>query len=400
MSTSKAHINPKVLSWAREDAGLSLEEAAQQSSIADTKKLTAIERIQQWEAGEDTPTRNQLAALAKTYFRPVLTFYMKTPPRQSEEIPDFRTLGDHPVAQGGNILAAFVRKMKARQQEVVELLTDDGTALEPLSFIGRFALSDDPILIAADIRNELILDFTTQRGFRDKDALFRAIRLRTEELGIFVMLQGNLGSHHTNIEAEEFRGIALVNPIAPFIVINGNDAKAAHTFTLLHELAHLWLGEAGISNKSPFEGRHTENRLEALCNQIATEFLMPREAIETAWQGVTPDDVYGAVASIATDFSVSRAAAANRLWKLDFITEDQWWGLYRRYQGEWREHRERLRNRDGGPSYFVTKRSQLGGAIIGTVLGAVDAGALTYTRASRILGVNAKNFDGLRARAR
>ena len=55
-----------------------------------------------------------------------------------------------------------------------------------------------------------------------------------------------------------------------------------------------------------------------------------------------------------------------------------------------------LKEQDGGPTYYITKRSQLGASLIRTVLGAVDAGELTYTRASRILGVNAKGFDGLR----
>jgi hypothetical protein len=56
-----------------------------------------------------------------------------------------------------------------------------------------------------------------------------------------------------------------------------------------------------------------------------------------------------------------------------------------------------MQEQEGGPTFYITKQSQLGAALIRTVLGGVDAGNLTYTRASRILGVNAKNFDGLRA---
>ena len=96
MAVNKAHINPAVLRWAREEARLSLEEAAQRAGISDTQKKSATERLEAWETGESVPTRNQAADLAKAYYRPVLTFYLKAPPVKAEQVPDFRTVGDHP----------------------------------------------------------------------------------------------------------------------------------------------------------------------------------------------------------------------------------------------------------------------------------------------------------------
>lgn len=393
----KAHINPAVLRWAREQAGLSLDEAAQRAGIADTKKKAGGERLEEWETGEEIPGRTQVAKLAKTYYRPVLTFYMRTPPAQAEPIHDFRTVADQPVDENGNVLQALVRRMRARQQEVIELLTEEAEGVEPLPFVGRFQEPTSPEVVAADIRQVLDFDFETQRTLRDRDTLFRVLRRKAEEAGVFVLLQGDLGSYHTAIEPEAFRGIALADPIAPFVVINSNDAKAAHTFTLLHELAHIWAGATGISNLSPFTERDEAQNLEAFCNRVATEFLMPKDFFLAAWEQVQGQGLRQAVETLATEFSISRAAAANRLWKLDQIEDEDWWGLYRAYQAEWRQHRDRQRAREGGPGYHTTKRHQLGPALIRTVLGAVDAGAITYTRASRILGVNAKNFDGLRA---
>lgn len=392
----KAHINPSVLRWAREQAGLSLEEAAQRAGIANTKKNTAGERLEEWETGEDIPSRTQVGKLAKTYYRPILTFYMRTPPAQAQPIHDFRTLADQPVDEKGNILAALVRRMRARQREVIELLIEEAESVEPLTFVGRFQGQASPEVVAADIRQVLDFDFETQRAVRDRDTLFRVLRRKVEEVGVFVLLQGDLGSYHTAIEPEEFRGIALVDPIAPFVVINSNDAKAAHTFTLLHELAHIWVGETGISNLSPFTGREEGPNIEVFCNRVATEFLMPKDFVLETWDLMQGLGLREAVENLAAEFSISRAAAAHRLWKLNMIGDDDWWNLYRSYQADWRRHRDRLREREGGPGYHITKRSQLGSALIRTVLGAVDAGAITYTRAARILGVNAKNFDGLR----
>ena len=83
---------------------------------------------------------------------------------------------------------------------------------------------------------------------------------------MFVLLAGNLGSHHSAIPVSAFRGFAIADPIAPFIVINDGDAKAAWSFTLLHELAHLWLGATGVSGGVP------EMQIERFCWDAAGEF--------------------------------------------------------------------------------------------------------------------------------
>src|SRR5258708_3216548 len=92
---------------------------------------------------------------------------------------------------------------------------------------------------------------------------FALLRSRVEAIGVFVLLVGNLGSHHTAIDVEAFRGFALSDEIAPFIVLNDQDARAAWSFTLIHELAHLWLGTTGVS------GAFADARIERFCNEVA-----------------------------------------------------------------------------------------------------------------------------------
>jgi hypothetical protein len=60
----------------------------------------------------------------------------------------------------------------------------------------------------------------TYRAARDHDEAFGILRDHTEAAGVFVLLLGNLGSHHTNIDLETFRGFALADQEAPFLVIN------------------------------------------------------------------------------------------------------------------------------------------------------------------------------------
>src|SRR3546814_3348390 len=106
---------------------------------------------------------------------------------------------------------------------------------------------------------------------------FIRVLFRSEAAWIYVLLIGNLGSHHSAIDIDAFRGFALADPIAPFVVINDRDAKTAWSFTLLHEVAHLWIGATGVS------GGHFEGSTEQFCNDVASSFLLPpRELAQLA----------------------------------------------------------------------------------------------------------------------
>ncbi len=73
------------------------------------------------------------------------------------------------------------------------------------------------------------------------------LREGAEKARAFVLLMGNLGNHHTGLDARALRGFAFADPIAPFVVINKNNSRAAWSVMLLHELAHLWLGQTSVS---------------------------------------------------------------------------------------------------------------------------------------------------------
>jgi hypothetical protein len=69
-----------------------------------------------------------------------------------------------------------------------------------------------------------------QIGGSTADDFFKQLRTATETLGVFVLLVGDLGSYHSALSEEVFRGFALADPVAPFIVINDHDARTARSF--------------------------------------------------------------------------------------------------------------------------------------------------------------------------
>lgn len=397
MAAQKANINHRMLAWARDEAGLSLPDAARLAKVQQSRKHTAEERLEQWENGEDFPTKNQLQQLAKAYYRPILTFYMRTPPSPNSDVADFRTIADEDVNQASPLLRALVSKMKARQQEVLDILIEEDEEPEPLPFVGRFSENWNVEAIAKDIEEELGLSQELRAGLTGSAALLILIRNSAEKAGVYVLAQGDLGSHHSDIPPNVFRGFALADPIAPFVVLNDNDAKAAQVFTLLHELAHIWIGDTGISNFNPFD-RNQGNDEERLCNSVAAEFLMPQATILRSWEAYKEQELVAAIEELANSFGVSRAALALRLWKLNQIEERQWWALYEDYKKEWDDIKAKQRSSGGSPPlYFPIKKFQLGTKLIHTILGAVESGEITYTRAARILDAAPENFERLRS---
>jgi len=373
------------LKWAREISGLDLEDAALRAKISNTKKATAIEKLSSWENGEDYPTQTQLAKLAKAYCRPLTIFFLDQPPVQSIPIADFRTVRDQDLETYSIELAKVIRATRARQEEVRELLLDDED-FERFEFTGaarKLKMAKD---IAARIREDLGLTLATQ--FACKGDVFSVIRESAESKGIFIQLIGDLGSHHSKIEVEEFRGFVLADDVAPWIVLNPYDSKNAHAFTLVHELAHLWLGEEGISNASAFEANLQANKLERLCNQVAAEFLLPEAAFLRAWEKVKHADIREVVARLKADFCVSSTAVACRLWNLKQISDESWWELYKEYRAHWEAQKAKQKEGDGRPSYYIVKQHKLGKALVHLVGSAVDARELSMSRAGRILGIN------------
>ena len=83
-------INPEIMVWARETAGLTRQEAARKLGFRDSSRSTAADKLAAIEYGEKEPSRPQLVKMAGQYHRPLLTFYLSKPPAQGARGADFR----------------------------------------------------------------------------------------------------------------------------------------------------------------------------------------------------------------------------------------------------------------------------------------------------------------------
>jgi Zn-dependent peptidase ImmA (M78 family)/transcriptional regulator with XRE-family HTH domain len=391
------HVNPDILKWARETAGLTLEDAAAKLDLGEARGVPGLHRLAAYEAGEREPSRPLLLRMAKQYRRPLLAFYMSHTPRIGERGQDFRTLPPEHSRAGDALVDALIRDVRARQEMVRSVLEDEDEAV-PLPFVGSMALGDGAETVLQSIRDTLKLDLEQYRRrvpVKSGPVGFAFLRQQAEKAGIYVLLIGNLGSHHTSLDVETFRGFALADKIAPFVVINDQDAEAAWAFTLLHELCHIWLGATGVS------GANAATGIEQFCNDVASRFFLPAHELNELrdLRGAGLDHASARIDAFAERRQVSRSMVAYKLYREGVIERGLWNSLSALFRTHWLgardDRRERSRDREGGPNYYVVKRHRLGNALVSLTRRMLAEGSLAPSKAAKILGVKPSNVYSL-----
>ena len=395
-------INPEILIWARQSSGFDVDDAARKLGFGNSPKSTAAEKLAAMEAGEKQPTRNQLAKFANVYKRPLITFYLAEPPKTGQRGQDFRQAPDARGQRDNGMLDALLRDVKARQELVRDVLLDEEDFQAP-NFVGSADVSLGVSKVVDMIADTLAFDHTDislRKG--DANALFGRLRASVEDSGVFVLVLGDLGHHTLSIGADVFRGFAIADPVAPFVVINAKDARPARAFTLIHELAHIFLGQTGVSGNISTEQPKTDTaKFERFCNDVAGEFLLPEGQFREASVEFAANDVEGARARIdlvARRWSVSEAMVAYRFQRNGELTDGVYQTLRQEYQQRWlanvRREKAKQKENDGGPSGYVLKYHNLGHALVDVVHRNFKERNLTHTNAARLLGGKAISIPG------
>ncbi len=387
-------INPDILIWGRQTAGLSLDEAANKLGLRDTKAVFAQDQLLLLETGEKEPSRAILLKMAKHYRRPLLAFYMTSPPQKGVRGSDFRTLPEASSQAENAVLDTMIRQIRARQNMVRALMEDEDDA-ERVNFIGSVNIDYGTDAVCDSIRTTLNFQLSEFRKIRTVENAFSYLRQNVEACGVFVILMGNLGSHHTTLSVEVFRGFALSDALAPFVIINDQDAKSAWSFTLLHELVHLWLGETGVS------GSINDVATERFCNDVASELLLPSNELPSLmenWsENLTLNKAH--IDDFARARNLSSSMVVYKLYRKNFIDKATWKAISKDYRDRWflqrAQDRAASRNQDSGPSYYMVRRHRLGTALLQFVNRTMAEGVLTTSKAGAILGVKPQNIQSL-----
>lgn len=385
-------VNPLILEWARETSGLPLAEAAKKLLLHSNTTHTAEEKLRSFENGSEDPSRILLNKMAKVYFRPLLTFYLDKIPNPPPKVVDFRSIQDATVSVRETALFnTLIRRLQAKQQTIKDLIVSEDKP-NKRAFVNSIEIKDGKVNAVAALRATLNLSLESYRKCRDIDAAFTLLRESVEDAGVFVLLASNLGSHHTTLSANVYRGATISDEFAPFILVNSNDSKAARSFTLLHEVVHLLLGHTCVS------GGYANSSIEQFCNDVASEFLLPSAEIHSKKWSVDKT-LNMSITSFAFSINASSSMVAYRLYRSNIITNQQFSALRETYATYWRLHKEKkkkeAREKDGGPNYYVVSKYRLGSALVEYVSRMFHSGELATNEAARVLGVKPRQIEPL-----
>ncbi len=384
----KAYITPKILKWARESARMSLETAASKVSV-NTDKLN------NWEEGISHPTIKQAQTLAKTYRRPFAIFFLPDIPRDFQPLQDFRR---QTARKLGTASIFIIREIQQKQAWISELYSENEES--PLSFVGKYSINSKPLDVAKDILSILKVNpihYSTENPIREWIT-------KAETNGIFISRTSFI---HTRLklESDELQGFTIADKFAPFIFINSEDWNAPQLFTLVHELAHIWIAASGISNEIEPELKYKDklHPIELFCNEVAANALLPSEIMKSFDPSIFNSSKN--IFSLSKKLGVSSFAFIYRAFSLELISLDKYKKLKKQADTDFQEYliREEEKakkvkeKKKGGPDYFMLLANKNSHLFTKVVMDAFRGGYIQPTQASNLLNTQINNFPKLEA---
>lgn len=369
MATRIENINSEILNWAITRAGNDLEEF-----------YAANPNVLEWIKGEKKPTIKQLENFTHKVHVPFGYMFMKEPPSEKLPIPFFRT-GAAPRDKVSLNVYHTIQIIKDRQNWLTNYLQESGYS--DLDFVGKYNYNSDYKEIANDIRKVLNLQVNWASKLTTWEQALDYLTLQIEEIGIIINFNGIVENNtRRNISVEECRGFVLVNKKAPFLFINSADAKAAQMFTLIHELAHIWLGEsAGFDNKQMLPA---DDPTEILCDKVAAEFLVPEIFFREKWKSSQN------IKYLSRVFKVSPIVIARRALDLGLMPKPAFFEFYNNYISELKDKKE---SQNPGGNFYATAKKRISLRFASYVNNAVKENNLLYRDAYKLTSLKGNTYE-------
>ncbi len=366
-------VKPAMLRWARERAGRSVRDLH-----------TRFAKLAAWESGDAQPTLKQLEAFARATYVPFGYLFLPEPPEERLPIPDMRTIRNRDISHSSPDLLETLHTMQCRQAFLREDLIEGES--EPLGFVGSARPADDPEAVGEEMRRMVALDDDWAGAVATWREAVGELRRAIEKLGVMAVINGVVGNDtHRKLDVEEFRGFALSDPYAPLVFVNGADAKSAQMFTLVHELAHIWLGESALTD-ADLASRPAPD-IESWCDQAAAEFLVPARKLKIRWPDVQRQESPFEV--LARHFKVSPIVAGRRARDMRLVSRETFFTFYQEYIA--RERRQR--SKTSGGDFYNNQNTRVGERFALQVIRAAKAGRVSFADAYDLTGLRGGAFQ-------
>ena len=373
--TVRAIVKPELLRWAREDAGLAVEQVAR-------KVGTSPQRVASWESGDARPTVKQLRKVAGVYKRPLAVFYLERPPKSFQAMHDFRQLPGTAFGEESPDLRLEIRQAAHRREIALALF--DSLDETPPRFELRADLGSDAERLATRLRKRLGIRFEEQVTWREPYAVLSAWRAALEAHGVLVF-------QFSGVSIEEARGFSIGHPVLPLVAVNSKDSPRGRVFSMIHELVHVVLRRTGLCDFGERGSRPEDRRVEVFCNHVAGATLVPGELLSA--ESLVTEHRSSAtwsdeeIRTLARRFGVSREALLRRLVLLGRAPQELYREKREQYLAEYRQ-----RSSEGFAPVPVRTVSQVGRLFARLVLDSYHHERITASDVSAFLGVRLKHL--------
>lgn len=361
MKAFSVDINPKVLEWAREEAGYNLSDVAHYLKAEE-------DLIKQWENDGKEVKYSSLTKLARYYKRQTAVFFLQKTPKRTKIPKDYRNLSLNTSGLHHETMLAIRRT--SRYLKVYRELSNEDAYKEQYTWLNK--VRDDKV--HSNVFMRTLLDVTIDDQKKRKNQGFNFWRKRIEDkLGIFVF-QFPINNH-------ELDGFSYIDDGYPYaITINNKITEKRKVFTLFHELGHIIDGHAGLCLATEVNG--TAFNIEAKCNTFAAQFLMPESAM------LPPAD-FDELGKLADALGVSREAYAIRCKSLGIVSDKD----FNHYMTILRQMNGKLKKKKKAEGFAIPRdvisRSQRGDKFFDFVLTNYESRRISPTVVRDLLDVKA-----------
>ena len=381
MDTIRVSNNSKMLVWAREEVGFTLEQASRATGIS-VSSLKAAES----EPCERPLTLNQLRTVADKYNCPFGYFYLTNPPYSKT----YKSIPDHRIEPGFFGVDHFrlnieIKKVRDRRLIYLDLLDSLDMAARAFLPISKLPSSN----VGTVIRKRLgVVD--SEIFSLDIGQAYPYWKAKIENDGVLVYESQYIPGESGVI------GAAIYYDTYPIMLVKrGGNCNPRKLFTLLHEYVHLLKRQSALNDaESQTVTKFVSDAavLESECNLIAAEILVPSELVNrNDYINLDPKEK---MENLANKFKVTYTTAAVCLKRLNLINRNEFYYLL-----ELRREANSKKRKNKGKEVRIPRenimRLDLGRPMFDVVLGAYSNGTIDLFDASKILNLRVFKIDNL-----
>jgi Zn-dependent peptidase ImmA (M78 family) len=372
-------VDPSLVRWAREAAGLTQQAAAKKVGVRPAKFV-------QWETlgAAGRPTPRQLEKLADAVKRPVATFFLPAPPIEPPLPADFRR---PPSEEGIEPLSPATRLAIRRARRLQQIYVELAGITERTFAKTRITRSTPPEMAAQEARGLLGVTVADQAQWHDAATALKEWRQHFERLGYLIF--------QFAMPPAEISGFSLADT-ASAIVLNKKDPPSRRCFTLFHEWAHLLLDEPGLCFVEEGRAAGTADTVEVFCNAFAGALLVPMDALR-ALNALRASrfSLDQAVEEGVQQFAVSRVVILRRLHTAGVIDQQTYQKTVALWERQY-QPRPKKKAKGGAPPYRKAV-AELGRGFVSHVLRAHDRGQISDIDLSDYLSLRLRHIGKVEA---